>query len=153
MQAAIDEAREGSISGAGGPFGACIVNIGNANIISVAHNTVVEENDPTAHAEINAIKLAAGKLGNYSLEGHAIFTTCEPCPMCLGGIYWARIDEVYFGCSRSDAKQIGFDDQFIYEEIALPMEMRKIKFLQGVQAKKCLEIFKVWENIENKKNY
>jgi tRNA(Arg) A34 adenosine deaminase TadA len=114
MQRAIDLSRE-SVKSGGGPFGAVIVK--NGNIIAEGSNGVTQNNDPTAHAEINAIRKAAQALQNFDLSGCEIYSSCEPCPMCLGAIYWARLDKLYFANTKEDAAKINFDDQFIYEEI------------------------------------
>ena len=113
MQVAIDEALKGIDANEGGPFGAVIVK--DNKIISKAHNLVLKTNDPTAHAEINAIKEASSKLNSFDLSGCELYTTCEPCPMCLGAIFWARIDRVYFGATKLDAQKAGFDDNKIIE--------------------------------------
>ena len=102
----------------GGPFGAVIAKEGK--IISTGVNHVTKSNDPTAHAEIDAIRKAASILGTFDLSGCELFASCEPCPMCLGAIYWAHIDKLYYGNSKSDAKDVGFDDSFIYDELELP---------------------------------
>ena len=116
MLAAIDAAIENVHKG-GGPFGAVIAKGGE--IISVGVNRVTPNNDPTAHAEVCAIRTACLKLGTFNLSGCEIFTSCEPCPMCLGAIYWARLDKIYYGCNKIDAAVAGFDDSFIYKEFEL----------------------------------
>ena len=105
-----------SVKHGGGPFGAVIVKEGK--IIAEAANRVTLDNDPTAHAEVNAIRQAARSLGRFDLSGCDIYTSCEPCPMCLGAIYWAHLDHIYYGCNRRDAADAGFDDEFIYEELS-----------------------------------
>lgn len=139
-----------SIHKGGGPFGACIVR--NGEIISLEHNTVTIDNDPTAHAEINAIRSAARKLGKFDLSECVIYSSTEPCPMCLSAIYWARIPIVYYATTRKDAEQIGFSDNFIYEELQKPIEQRKVKMIQ-LDKTKSLEVFDVWKNYENKVEY
>lgn len=139
-----------SIENGGGPFGAVIVKDGK--IIARAANSVTQTNDPTAHAEVNAIRLAASKLKTYDLEGCEIYTSCEPCPMCLGAIYWAHIDKIYYGNTKSDAKNIGFDDSFIYEELSLPLEERKVKAIQ-LEENEAIKAFKNWELKEDKTEY
>ncbi|WP_410510030.1 nucleoside deaminase [Methanosarcina hadiensis] len=134
----------------GGPFGAVITKDGK--IISESCNQVTLINDPTAHAEIGAIREAAKKLNNFDLSGCSIYVSCEPCPMCLGAIYWARIDKVFFASTRSDAEDIGFDDSLIYEEISRPMKERKIEFKQLLR-EEALEAFRAWEQLENKVEY
>ncbi len=139
-----------SVKNGGGPFGAVIVK--NGKIIAKASNSVTQTNDPTAHAEVNAIRLAASNLKSFDLSGCEIYTSCEPCPMCLGAIYWARIDKIYYGNSKQDAKNIGFDDSFIYEELDLPLEERKIKATQ-LEHDEALKAFKNWELKEDKTEY
>ena len=108
----------------GGPFGAVIVRDGK--VIATGVNRVTSSKDPTAHAEITAIRRATRKLGSFGLQGCVLYTSCEPCPMCLAAIYWARIDKVYVSATKYDAAEVGFDDAFIYEEFALPKENRKV---------------------------
>lgn len=136
-----------SIYRGGGPFGACVVR--NNEIISLDHNTVIIDNDPTAHAEINAIRAAAKKLGKFDLSDCEIYSSTEPCPMCLSAIYWAKIPSVYFATTRKDAEEIGFSDNWIYEEIPKSIDERKIKMIQ-LDKSKSLEVFEVWKNFENK---
>lgn len=121
---AIDLAVENVEKARGGPFGAVIVK--NGTVIATGVNLVTTGNDPTAHAEVSAIRAACQALKTYQLIGCELYTTCEPCPMCLGAIYWARLDSYYFASSRHDAAQSGFDDEFIYCEVALAPEMRSI---------------------------
>ena len=149
MLRAIELSKQSVLRG-GGPFGAVIVKDGK--IISEASNSVTRDNDPTAHAEINAIRQAAKKLGTFDLSGCEIYTSCEPCPMCLGAIYWARLDKIYFANTREDADRIGFSDQFIYEEIAKPVDKRKIPTIQ-IMRDKALEAFKLWEEKDDKIEY
>lgn len=139
-----------SIEKGGGPFGACIVR--NNEIIAISHNTVTIDNDPTAHAEINAIRLAAKKLGKFDLSDCEIYSSTEPCPMCLSAIYWARIPIVYFATSRQDAEDIGFSDKFIYDEITKDIENRKVKMIQ-LDKSKSLEVFELWKQKEDKIEY
>ncbi|OQX96651.1 MAG: tRNA-specific adenosine deaminase [Bacteroidetes bacterium 4572_117] len=139
-----------SVENGGGPFGAVIVK--NGEIIAKAANSVTQTNDPTAHAEVNAIRLASSKLNTFDLSGCEIYTSCEPCPMCLGAIYWARIDKIYYGNTKQDAKNIGFDDSFIYDELELPLEKRKIKTTQ-LERKKAQEAFNNWQLKEDKIEY
>ena len=120
IQLAMDNIKNG-----GGPFGAVIVTDGD--VIATGVNRVTANNDPTAHAEVTAIRQACEKLGTFSLEGCDIYASCEPCPMCLGAIYWARLDHLYYGANKHDAAAAGFDDQFIYEEIELPYANRHLK--------------------------
>ncbi len=134
----------------GGPFGAIIVK--NGDIISESANSVTNDNDPTAHAEVNAIRQACRKLSTYDLSGCQIFSSCEPCPMCLGAIYWARLDKLHFAANKKDAADSGFDDAFIYEEIALNYKDRKLETDQfmGEEAKQS---FKKWDDFEAKSEY
>jgi len=149
MAEAIKLSRD-SVKNGGGPFGAVIVKDGK--IIAKASNKVTENHDPTAHAEVNAIRIAAKELKTFDLSGCEIYTSCEPCPMCFGAIYWARLNKLYFANTKTDAKNIGFDDSFIYEEIALPYEKRSIPNIQ-ISRKEALEAFKDWENKEDKIEY
>jgi len=112
-----------------GPFGCVIIDQEN-KIIGEGHNMVTLNNDPTAHAEVVAIRNACSKLNNFSLEGCTLYTSCEPCPMCLSAIYWSRIKTVYYGNTRSDAKHIGFDDEFIYDEFNKPNEEKQVKLIK-----------------------
>jgi len=125
---AIALAKEGVEKGAGGPFGCVIVKDGM--IVGKGHNQVTSTNDPTAHAEVMAIRDACAKLGAYQLTGCDLYTSCEPCPMCLGAIYWARPRRVIYACTRDEAANAGFDDAVIYREINIPVDKRKIPFDQ-----------------------
>jgi tRNA(Arg) A34 adenosine deaminase TadA len=127
MQRAIELARQGMTAGDGGPFGAVIVRRGE--IVGEGWNRVLADGDPTAHGEITAIRDACRRLGTYCLAGCDLYTTGEPCPMCLGAVYWARIERVYFGFSVAEAAAAGFDDVVIYREICLPRERRKVSCL------------------------
>ncbi len=149
MQEAIRLSKE-NVKNGGGPFGAVIVKDGK--IIAKAVNKVTKNNDPTAHAEVLAIRLAAQNLKSFDLSGCEIYTSCEPCPMCFGAIYWARLDKLYFANTKTDAKKIGFDDSFIYDEISLPYEKRKIPNIQ-IMRNEALEAFKKWENSDDKIEY
>jgi len=128
MQMALDLATNNVTSGAGGPFGTVIVR--NGEVIASAANRVTTDHDPTAHAEVIAIREACKKLGTFQLTGCTLYTSCEPCPMCLGAIYWARLDQVFFANTQRDAAEAGFDDSFIYREIERPMEQRSIPMLR-----------------------
>lgn len=134
----------------GGPFGAIVVKEGQ--IISEAGNEVTSTNDPTAHAEVVAIRKACKALNTFQLTGCVLFTSCEPCPMCLGAIYWARPDKVYFANTRQDAAAIGFDDEFIYNEIPVDPPFRKIP-MHHVPMPEASEVFALWKSIENKITY
>jgi tRNA(Arg) A34 adenosine deaminase TadA len=134
----------------GGPFGAIITKDGK--IISTGVNQVTKNNDPTAHAEINAIRKAARKLGTFDLSGCEIFTSCEPCPMCLSAIYWAHLDKLYYGNTKIDAKDIGFDDSFIYDELELNPANRKIAMIR-LLPEEAMQAFEDWKNKEDKVPY
>jgi guanine deaminase len=127
LQHAIDLAAENVESGQGGPYGALIVK--ENKIIAASGNQVTSRLDPTAHAEVVAIRMACQALNDFQLTGCTLYSSCEPCPMCLGAIYWARLDNVYYACSREDAAAAGFDDSFIYDEIPLPPNERRIVML------------------------
>ncbi|EMR03192.1 nucleoside deaminase [Cesiribacter andamanensis] len=137
-------------SGKGGPFGAIVVKDGR--IIARGTNQVTALHDPTAHAEVIAIRNACRELESFQLEGCELYTSCEPCPMCLGAIYWARPAKVYFANTQRDAAAIGFDDQHIYEELALPHNQRRLPQEQ-LLADEALEAFALWQKIENKTPY
>ncbi|MBN2015807.1 nucleoside deaminase [Candidatus Dojkabacteria bacterium] len=151
MNIAIEAAKRGLQTVGEGPFGACLVKDGR--VISVGNNTVVRDNDSTAHAEINVIRDACKKLDTFNLSGCEIYSTCEPCPMCLAAIYWARIDKLYFGCSRSDAANIGFDDEFFYHEVQKTYDKRNIKTIGNQMRHECLDIFKIWQDKNDKVMY
>jgi len=141
MRMAIELSEDNVKQGQGGPFGAVIVK--NGMFISGSANRVIPENDPTAHAEISAIRLACRELGTYNLEGCEIYTSCEPCPMCLGAIYWAHINKIYYANTQKDAAGIGFDDSLIYTELACNMDDRKLSFVQLLR-EEALTAFKLW---------
>jgi guanine deaminase len=134
----------------GGPFGAVVVKDGK--IIARGANSVTATNDPTAHAEVVAIREACKVLNNFQLEGCEIYTSCEPCPMCLGAIYWARPDKLYYANSKEDAAAVDFDDKFIYEELAKPIEKR-ILFTERMLNDEALEAFKKWNESPMKTEY
>jgi guanine deaminase len=142
MQVAIEMALLGIEKGHG-PFGAVIVQ-GN-DLIGSGTNRVTSQNDPTAHAEICAIRDACHNVKTFSLTGATIYTSCEPCPMCLGAIYWARLDRIYYGATCEDAAKINFDDYKFYEELGKPFESRSIPMIQ-VNRKDCIRVFDAWEN-------
>ena len=150
MSEAVKAAIKGMNNDEGGPFGCVIVKDGE--IIGRGNNKVTSTNDPTAHAEITAIREACKNLNNFQLEGCIIYTSCEPCPMCLGAIYWARPKKVYYGSNQQDAADIGFDDEFIYKEIPLSYEERSIPFEQCGR-KIALEPFQKWLEKEDKTAY
>ncbi len=136
--------------GKGGPFGAIVVKDGK--IIASGVNQVTTSNDPTAHAEVVAIRNACIALNSFQLDGCEIYTSCEPCPMCLGAIYWARPDKLFYANSKEDAAAINFDDQFIYEEIAKPIAERKL-FTKQILREQAQEAFKKWSESTNKIDY
>lgn len=141
MQEAIRLAEENNTTGNGGPFGAVIVKDGK--IIARGHNEVTSSNDPTAHAEVVAIRNACATLGTFQLEGCEIYSSCEPCPMCLGAIYWARPSKIFFAATRADAAAAGFDDSLIYKEIALDPHLRMIPCEQILQGE-AVHVFHSW---------
>jgi tRNA(Arg) A34 adenosine deaminase TadA len=142
MQRAIALAIENVRAGSGGPFAAVVVKDGK--IIAEGANCVTSTNDPTAHAEVMAIRNACAALRTFQLSGCEIYTSCEPCPMCLGAIYWARPARVYFGSSAADAAAIGFDDSFIYQQVSLPPEHRSIPFI-SLMREEARAAFRVWQ--------
>lgn len=150
MQVAIDTAIDNIKINNGGPFGAVIVKDGK--LIAKSPNTVTTSNDPTAHAEINAIRLACKELNIFDLSGCEIYSSCEPCPMCLSAIYWARISKVYYAADRFDAMDAGFDDSFIYNEIFLSDGERSI-YMENIMKKEGESPFDLWKEAENKTQY
>lgn len=150
MMAAVQAGLQGMRSGKGGPFGCVIVK--DETIIGTGCNNVLATNDPTAHAEIVAIRQACARLQFFQLEGCEIYTTCEPCPMCMGAIYWARPAKVYYVNARNDAAAIGFDDSFIYEQLALPADQRRIP-MEQLQMDEAKQMFEEWQLIDNKTLY
>lgn len=147
---AISLSENGMQSNAGGPFGAVVVK--NGKIIAEGFNCVTSHNDPTAHAEVVAIRKACEKLNSFQLDDCIIYTSCEPCPMCLGAIYWARPKAVYYACTKEDAAKIGFDDHFIYDEIETDIANRKIKFI-NILREEGQQVFKIWEEKEGRIDY
>jgi guanine deaminase len=150
MQEAIRCAVENVRAGSGGPFGAVVVKDGR--IVATGANAVTTVNDPTAHAEIVAIREACRVLGTFQLTGCEIYTSCEPCPMCMGAIYWARPDRVYFGATASDAAAAGFDDSFIYDELKRTHTEREIP-LESLMREDALEAFREWQRKDNRVRY
>ena len=150
MKAAVDLARKGMEEGKGGPFGCVIVK--EDKIIAEGCNSVITTNDPTAHAEVVAIRNACAFLKDFQLAGCELYTSCEPCPMCLGAIYWARPSIVYYANTRAEATAIGFDDSFIYDELHLPFEKRTIKTVRLPSAE-AIEVYNEWTKKENKTLY
>ena len=150
MRAAIALSRAKMKANCGGPFGAVVVR--NGKIIARGWNQVTSANDPTAHAEVTAIRAACKKLKTFHLSDCELYTSCEPCPMCLAAIYWARFKKVYYANTRQDAAGIHFDDAFIYHEVAQPVERRKIKMRQLLRAE-ALPVFKEWQAKGDKVRY
>ena len=149
MREAIRLATE-SVERGGGPFGAVIVRDGE--IVASGTNCVTIDNDPTAHAEVSTIRIACKKLGTFDLKGCTIYTSCEPCPMCLGAIYWAHIDRIWYGNTRKDAANIGFADDFIYEELDRPLESRTVPIIPMLR-NEAQESFRRWSAKADKTEY
>lgn len=149
MRRAIELSVE-NVKHGGGPFGAVIAKDGN--IIAEGVNRVTATHDPTAHAEVSAIRAAAAKLGSFDLSGCEIYSSCEPCPMCLGAIYWARLSHLYFGNNKTDAKNIGFDDSFIYDELALPRDKRMLPSEELLRTE-AMKAFHLWDESADKVPY
>ena len=139
-----------NVKNEGGPFGAVIAK--NGEIVATGVNRVTDSCDPTAHAEVSAIRNACEKLNTFDLSGYEIYSSCEPCPMCLGAIYWARLDKLYYGNDKHDAKQIGFDDSFIYEELDLKPEDRKLAS-EVLLPNEAIQAFDDWMKKEDKVAY
>jgi len=150
MKEAINQAIESIDQKNGGPFGAVIVKDGN--IIGKGYNQVTTDNDPTAHAEIVAIRDACKTLNTFNLEGCEIYTSCEPCPMCLASIYWANINKLFYAATKEDAAKAEFNDALIYQEIALPKNERKLQAIQ-LMREDALKVFDKWNKLENKIPY
>ena len=149
MKRAIELSIE-SVNKGGGPFGCVIVK--ENKIIAEGSNKVTTTNDPTAHGEIVAIREACTKINNFSLKGHELYSTCEPCPMCLSAIYWSRIDKIYYANTREDAKKIDFDDSLIYSEFIKSIDERKIPMVQ-IMRNEALKAFELWEKKTDKVKY
>ena len=149
MKKAIELSIE-SVNSGGGPFGCVIVK--NDKIISEGSNKVTSSNDPTAHGEIVAIREACKKINNFSLNGSELYSTCEPCPMCLSAIYWARIDKIYYANTRKDAQKIDFDDSLIYSEFQKNINERKIPMIQMMR-NEALKAFELWDKKTDKVKY
>ena len=150
MQRAIELSKKGMDNHAGGPFGALVVKDGE--IIAEGYNQVTSTNDPTAHAEMVVIREACKKLESFQLEDCVIYTSCEPCPMCLGAIYWARPKAVFYACTKEDAAAIDFDDQFVYEELDKDIENRSIRFI-NLQREDGKKVFAEWHTKMEKTKY
>lgn len=147
MEEALSQAYIGMQEGAGGPFGAVIVQDGK--IIGKGHNGVLKNNDPTAHGEIEAIRRACQAINSFDLSGCQLYTTAEPCPMCLGAILWAGITEIYYGCNREDCERIGFRDKLFYDML----EQEQGYHMEETARERCLELFDAYEALENKRLY
>lgn len=141
---------EENVNNGGGPFGAVIARDGK--IVATGVNRVTASHDPTAHAEVNAIREACRRLGTFDLSGCEIYSSCEPCPMCLGAIYWAHIGKLYYGNNKTDAKNIGFDDSFIYEELELPRDRRRLPS-ELLLSDEAAEAFRMWMEKDDKVEY
>ena len=139
-----------SVQSGGGPFGAVIVR--NGEIIARGENRVTVCNDPTAHAEVSAIRETAARMGTYDLSGCEIYSSCEPCPMCLGAIYWARLDRLYYAGTRADAANVGFDDAHIYEELPLDPSQRELP-TETLLREEAQRVFEAWAEKADKKEY
>lgn len=150
MQMAIDLSRKGMEDGKGGPFGCVIVKDGI--VIGKGNNSVQSQNDPTAHAEVVAIRDACKNLGHFQLDGCEVYTSCEPCPMCLGAIYWARPSKIFFANDKTDAALAGFDDEFIYQELDTTPAERRIPMIKMPNSD-AVKVFEEWIRKENKKVY
>lgn len=150
MKRAIELAREGMDGGKGGPFGCVVVKDGQ--IIAEGNNRVTSTNDPTAHAEVVAIRGACAALNSFQLDDCSIFTSCEPCPMCLGAIYWARPANVYFACTREDAAAVGFDDELIYKELSIP-NAERTRVMINLLRDEGIALFKTWSEKLDKIEY
>jgi guanine deaminase len=149
MKMAADLAIE-NIKKGGGPFSAIVVKEGE--VIATGCNRVTDKHDPTAHAEVEAIREATRKLGTHDLSGCSIYASCEPCPMCLGAIYWARLDNLYFGNNRQEAAAVGFDDEFIYQELEKPLNERTIP-TQQIITENIKQAFKEWSQFDGRQEY
>ncbi len=150
MSLAIEESLKGMQAGDGGPFGCVIVK--NDEVVGTGHNKVLCSNDPTAHAEVVAIRDACSRLQSFQLDECEVYCSCEPCPMCFGAIYWARPARVFYANTKKDAASIGFDDQFIYEQLGLPHEARKIPLI-AVNVPEAWKVFEAWRDTIDKTLY
>ena len=150
MRRAIELAQEGVRAGLGGPFGAVVVKDGV--IVAEGQNCVPSSNDPTAHAEVVALRRACEKLGAFHLKGCVVYASCEPCPMCLSALYWAHVDRVYYAGTRLDAADAGFDDEMLYRELAAPIEARQLP-LKRMLAEEASAAFEAWTNKSDRVEY
>ena len=144
MRMAIKLSKQNVLQSLGGPFGAVIVKDGK--VIAKSANKVISSNDPTAHAEVATIRLACKKLKTFDLSGCIVYTSCEPCPMCLGALYWARVDAIYYGNTKADAAAINFDDQFIYKELEKTLDQRKLPIKQLLR-EEAQQAFILWKEL------
>lgn len=151
MDLCVKKCKEGMLNLEGGPFGAAIIKDGE--IIALANNTVIKDNDPTAHGEMNAIRLACKKLGTFDLSGCILYTTSEPCPMCMSGIIWANISKVYYGCTVEDAADIGFRDEHILNFLKGDCTNKKVLDLEQIDKTNCMTAFEMWKNRQDKVEY
>jgi guanine deaminase len=151
LRRAVDIGREGMLGHRGGPFGAVIAGAAGG-IVAEGANRVTSANDPTAHAEITAIRAACTSLGTFVLAGYTLYTSCEPCPMCLAAAYWARLDAIVFGATRADAARAGFDDALIYEEVARPPADRRLPTRQA-DPTAAIELFEEWRAMGDRTPY
>ena len=150
MYLAIEESKLGMLAGDGGPFG-CVIVRGD-EVIGTGHNKVLCNNDPTAHAEVVAIRDACARLETFQLDDCEVYCSCEPCPMCLGAIYWARPAKVFYANTKAHAASIGFDDQFIYDQLDLPLEKRKIPLI-AIDTPDAIKVFHAWRDADDKRLY
>ncbi len=150
LRQAMDVGVAGARGGHGGPFGAVVVE--GDRVLAACHNEVVGRNDPTAHAEVQAIRAACAARGKFQLDGCDVYASCEPCPMCLGALYWARPRAVYFAATRAEAAEAGFDDAFIYEELARPVEARRLP-LRRIAVPGPDEPFRIWQTLPGRTRY
>ncbi len=141
MRMAVDLATQNVANGRGGPFGAVVIR--NGEVLAAEANSVTRTNDPTAHAEVNAIRAACAALGTFQLDGCDVYTSCEPCPMCLAALYWSRCRAIYYGNTAADAAAAGFDDSFLYREVSLPLDQRRIPIAQ-ILREEAITSFDVW---------
>ena len=142
FRTAIEEAKEGIAAGHGGPFGALVIKDGQ--VIARAHNTVLRDNDPTAHAEVNALRMACKELGTHELKGCVLVTTSEPCPMCLASSYWAKVKEIRYALGRQVAEEVGFRDIWIDEDIAKPVHERRLPLIHHPEFEEAKDNFSIW---------
>lgn len=150
MRIAIDLATQNVVSGRGGPFGAVVVK--NGEVISAESNSVTRTNDPTAHAEVNAIRAACTALQSFQLDGCDVYTSCEPCPMCLAALYWSRCRAIFYGNTKADAASVGFDDKFLYDEVKRPLEERQIPF-HRLLPDEAIASFQAWTKSNERIDY